>query len=78
MADATGRTEGHDDIYEPAFNEARDLFEAERAAILLFDDSDRMRFQAWRGLSTRIAPRSMAIHPGLRRSATRSRSWSTT
>jgi PAS domain S-box-containing protein len=51
MAETTSRTESYEDIYAPAFDAARDLLEADRAAVLLFDDSDRMRFQAWRGLS---------------------------
>ena len=51
LAEVTSRSARPDDIYGPAFDAARDLFEAERSAILLFDDSDRMRFHASRGLS---------------------------
>jgi PAS domain S-box-containing protein len=51
FAQATSRSETPAEIYEPALDAAAQLLGAERSAILLFDESDRMQFQAWRGLS---------------------------
>lgn len=45
------RAERPRDIYDPALDAVRDLLGADRAAILLFDQSGRMRFCGWRGLS---------------------------
>jgi GAF domain-containing protein/CheY-like chemotaxis protein len=51
FAQATSQAESPEQIYNPALDAVRDLLGAERSAILLFDESDRMRFRAWRGLS---------------------------
>ncbi|MBI3843886.1 MAG: GAF domain-containing protein [Planctomycetes bacterium] len=51
LAQAASQSGKPEDIYDPALDAVRDLFGADRSAILLFDDTDRMRFQAWRGLS---------------------------
>jgi PAS domain S-box-containing protein len=51
FAQATSRSETAAGIYDPALDAASDLLGAERSAILLFDESDRMQFEAWRGLS---------------------------
>jgi PAS domain S-box-containing protein len=51
LAQAIGQAYKPADIYDPALNAVRELLGADRSAILLFDETDRMRFHAWRGLS---------------------------
>ncbi len=51
LAQATSQSEKPQDIFDPALDAVRELFGAERSAVLLFDESERMRFRAWRGLS---------------------------
>ena len=43
---------GLEEVYEAAITSLLSATEAERAAILMFDDEGVVRFQAWRGLST--------------------------
>jgi PAS domain S-box-containing protein len=51
FAQAASRSESPAEIYQPALDAASELLGAERSAILLFDESSRMRFESWRGLS---------------------------
>ncbi len=51
LAQAVGRTERLEDIYEAALDALADGLSVERAAVLLFDAQDQLRFAAWRGLS---------------------------
>jgi signal transduction histidine kinase/CheY-like chemotaxis protein len=51
LARAMSHGEKPTDVYDPALDAFRDLLGAERSAILLSDDSGRMRFRAWRGVS---------------------------
>ena len=48
---ALTRARGLDEIYEAAITSLLSATEADRAAILVFDDDDVIRFKAWRGLS---------------------------
>src|SRR5690606_75615 len=48
---AVSRTANVDEIFEQAMDGLRDGLGVQRAAILLLDDDNVMRFRAWRGLS---------------------------
>ncbi|MDK1387856.1 PAS domain S-box protein [Sinorhizobium sp. 8-89] len=45
------RAKGIEEVYDAALDAIRAALNCSRASILLFDQSDRMRFVAWRGLS---------------------------
>jgi PAS domain S-box-containing protein len=51
LASATGRAETLDDVCAAALDALIGALDADRAAVLLFDDDGVMRFKAWRGLS---------------------------
>jgi PAS domain S-box-containing protein len=51
FADAVNRTGILSDLYEKALDAMTASLNADRAAILLFDEDSVMRFKAWRGLS---------------------------
>lgn len=51
LAKAIGQAGKPADICDPALDAVRELLGADRSAVLLFDDTGRMRFNAWRGLS---------------------------
>src|SRR5579864_4057777 len=51
VADAIARATGLVDLFDEAIDTLLEATGAERAAILLCDDTDVMRFHAWRGLS---------------------------
>ncbi|MFO0573212.1 MAG: GAF domain-containing protein [Polyangia bacterium] len=51
LAAATTRATRLSELYELCLDSVHGLLAAERASILLFDDSGVMRFRAWRGLS---------------------------
>ena len=51
LANAVNRAEALADLYEKALDAIIESVNADRAAILLFDESGVMRFKAWRGLS---------------------------
>jgi len=51
LAQATGSAATLDELYERALAGLAELLGVERAAIVLFDHDDVMRFVAWRGLS---------------------------
>jgi len=59
FAHATNRSEQAGEIYKPALDAVRDLLGADRCAILLFDESGRMRFQA---AETHASARCTARH----------------
>jgi PAS domain S-box-containing protein len=51
FTDALYRAESHTDVYESAVNAILAALRCDRASILMFDESNVMRFVAWRGLS---------------------------
>jgi PAS domain S-box-containing protein len=51
LTDRLYRAGGLQEVYAAAFEAIGNLLDSERASILLFDNSDVMRFVAWRGLS---------------------------
>lgn len=51
FVDRLHRAESFSDIYDAALEAIINALDCDRAAILLFDDSDVMRFVGWRGLS---------------------------
>lgn len=51
MTAALSRAAGLGEIYEEALATLRSVLGADRASVLVFDDSDVMRFVAWSGLS---------------------------
>jgi CheY-like chemotaxis protein len=51
LAQGTSKSARPEDVFNPALDAVRELFGTDRASILTFGDSDRMRFRAWRGLS---------------------------
>lgn len=51
MTEAVGRADALESIYEEALDGLMHGISVDRAAILLFDDDDVMRFAAWRGIS---------------------------
>lgn len=51
LVEAAAQADAVSAILEPALDAVIDLLMVDRAAILLFDDEDVMRFAAWRGLS---------------------------
>jgi PAS domain S-box-containing protein len=51
MADAVNRSAQSEDVYEQAMTALGRALGADRASVLLFDESGVMRFKAWRGLS---------------------------
>jgi PAS domain S-box-containing protein len=51
MTSATVAANSVESIYEAALNVLVDSVSADRAAVLLYDSDDVMRFKAWRGLS---------------------------
>jgi GAF domain-containing protein len=53
LSEVTSRAARPEDLYDPALDAMHVLLGAERASVLLFDDSNVMRFRAWRGLSDR-------------------------
>ena len=53
LADQLHRTNSLQDVYNAALDAILSALQCDRASILLFDDTDVMRFVAWRGLSDR-------------------------
>ncbi|HEX5810258.1 MAG TPA: PAS domain S-box protein, partial [Anaerolineales bacterium] len=51
LADQLHRTTSFEDIYNSALDAIISALECDRASILLYDDTDVMRFVAWRGLA---------------------------
>ena len=51
MTEAVGRADALESIYDEALDGLMRGIRVDRAAILLFDDDDVMRFSAWRGIS---------------------------
>ncbi len=51
LADRANHSESLDDLYETAIDSLLSTVSCDRASVLLFDESDVMRFRAWRGLS---------------------------
>jgi PAS domain S-box-containing protein len=53
LADQLHRTNSLEDVFNAALDAILNALQCDRASILLFDDTDVMRFVAWRGLSDR-------------------------
>ncbi|HEY3477013.1 MAG TPA: PAS domain S-box protein, partial [Anaerolineales bacterium] len=53
LSDRLHRTDSLSDIFNAALDAIINALQCDRASILLFDDSEVMRFMAWRGLSDR-------------------------
>ena len=51
LADQLNRTNSLEDVFNAALDAILNGLQCDRASILLYDDSDVMRFVAWRGLS---------------------------
>src|SRR6185503_14099064 len=51
LTDQLQRTNSLEDVFNAALNAILSALQCDRASILLFDDTDVMRFVAWRGLS---------------------------
>jgi PAS domain S-box-containing protein len=51
VADAVARATSLDDLFEESIDTLVEATGADRAAALLYDETDVMRFQSWRGLS---------------------------
>jgi PAS domain S-box-containing protein len=51
LADQLHRTASLDDVFNAALDAILSALQCDRASILLYDDTDIMRFVAWRGLS---------------------------
>src|SRR6185503_7413649 len=51
LTDQLQRTNSLEDVFNASLDAILGALQCDRASILLFDDSDVMRFVAWRGLS---------------------------
>lgn len=51
LSEQMQRTDTQEDVCEVALDAIIDALQCDRASILLFDDTNKMRFVAWRGLS---------------------------
>jgi PAS domain S-box-containing protein len=63
LTNTIGRLGGMKEIYDEALEAIRLALRTDRAAILLFDDDQTLRFRAWRGLSDAFLHR-VEGHPG--------------
>src|SRR5436190_12301737 len=63
VADAIARATGLDDLLAEAVDALVEATDADRASVLLFDDTGVMRFRAWHGLSDEYRSRTDGHSP---------------